>query len=91
MGSYDGAELSELVGLYCLFMMKSKLPTENFGLYRDDGLGVTTKSGPAMSRIEKNIHQIFKGMGLKITTTINVKRVKFLDAILDLSSGTRRP
>ena len=91
MGSYDGAELCELAGLYCLFMMKSKLPTENFGLYRDDGLGVTTKSGPAMSRIEKNLHQIFKGMGLKITTTINVKRVEFLDAILDLSSGTRRP
>ena len=91
MGSYDGAELCELAGLYCLFMMKLKLPHENFGLYRDDGLGVTTKSGPAMSRIEKTLHQIFKGMGLKITTTINVKRVEFLDAILDLSNGTRGP
>ena len=43
MGSFDGAETCELVGLYLL----SKLPPEystEVGLYRDDGLAALDKS-----------------------------------------------
>ena len=37
MGSYDGAECCERVGLYLISQITSKLKG-NFGLYRDDGL-----------------------------------------------------
>ena len=58
-GSYDGAEISELVGLYILEVIKTQLSEENIGIYRDDGLGVTTKKGPAAAHLEKRLHQIF--------------------------------
>jgi hypothetical protein len=38
MGSYDGAELCELVGLFILKEISDKFGKENVGLYRDDGL-----------------------------------------------------
>ena len=52
---------------------------------------MTTKGGPAIAKIEKTLHQVFKSIGLKITTTVNVKRVEFLDAILDLETGKTEP
>lgn len=39
MGSYNGAESCELVGSSLLYTIKEK-HGHNFGLYRDDGLGV---------------------------------------------------
>jgi hypothetical protein len=39
MGSFDGAESCELVGSYLLHLITTK-HGNNFGLYRDDGLGV---------------------------------------------------
>ena len=38
MGSFDGAETCELVGLYILDTLGNKFGNENIGLYRDDGL-----------------------------------------------------
>ena len=40
MGSLDGAETSELVGLYILNKIKQELPHDHIGLYRDDGLAI---------------------------------------------------
>ena len=39
MGSFDGAEVCELVGLFILHQMKDAFPSIDFGLYREDGLG----------------------------------------------------
>ena len=39
MGSYDGAKLCELVGLYLLDLLAKEFDKKYFGLYRDDGLG----------------------------------------------------
>ena len=61
------------------------------GLYRDDGLGVTSKSGPGISKIEKVLHAVFKDMGLKITTNMNIRQVEFLDDKLDLVTGRTSP
>lgn len=44
MGSYDGCELCELVGLYVLHKIKLMFPEIDFGLYRDDGLGVLKRT-----------------------------------------------
>ena len=38
MGSYDGAEVCELVGLFILNELKNEVKKEDIGLYRDDGL-----------------------------------------------------
>ena len=44
MGSYDGCEVCELVGLYVLHRIKEKFPEIDFGLYRDDGLGALKRT-----------------------------------------------
>ena len=36
MGSYDGAEVCELVGLYLLSKLTPQMGIKNVGLYRDD-------------------------------------------------------
>ena len=36
MGSNDGAEICELVGIYILHLIGQKYAKENIGLYRDD-------------------------------------------------------
>ena len=51
MGSYDGAEVCELVGLYLLQMLRDLVPSIDFGLYRDDGLGTYSNApGPQMGK-----------------------------------------
>ena len=55
MGSYDGAEVCELVGLYMLDQLKQRFPKDDLGLYRDDGLGVTSHSGREADKARKEI------------------------------------
>lgn len=43
MGSYDGAEVCELVGLFILTNLGKKFGKDNSGLYRDDGLATVKK------------------------------------------------
>ena len=88
MGAFDGAEICDLVGLFALHKIKQKLPAEAVGLYRDDGLGLTRRAGRGGLIIERELHKTFNELGLKLTVEVNLKRVDFLDAILDLSSGT---
>ena len=72
MGAYDGAEISELVGLLILGKMSQMFTEINFGLYRDDGLGVY-RDIPSRSRDQtrKKLIALFKEMGLKITIEAN--------------------
>ena len=56
MGSFDGAEICELVGLYLLNKLSFLVEKEHIGLYRDDGLAVITNAnGPKLDSIRKNI------------------------------------
>ena len=89
MGSFDGAECCELVGLYIL----SKLQPMNInvGLYRDDALGVLDCRPRQAELKKKEICRIFKEINLSITIEVNVKVVNFLDITLDLSKGIYKP
>ena len=79
IGSYDGAELCELTGLYILSIMDSEFGKEKIGLYRDDGLGCfQNMSGPQLERIKKKICKIFENFGLKITIENNLQTTDFL-------------
>ena len=92
MGSYDGAEICELVGLYLLSEIKVKFADISFGLYRDDGLGITRKlSGPQTERLKKEIIKFFQSKKLKITIECNMHQVDFLDVTFDLRTGRYRP
>ena len=80
MGSYDEAEVCELVGLYLLGKLVPLIATTNVGLYRDDGLAVIHRAnGPKMDRIRKGIIAQFKSEGLSITIDTNLIETDFLD------------
>ena len=70
MGSYDGAELCELVGAFMLTELDGVINKADIGLYRDDGLGVMRQLGkPEIERRKKIIIQIFKQHKLGITVS----------------------
>ena len=88
MGSYDGAEVCELVGIYLLFLMKENFPTLDFGLYRDDGLGCyKNMPGPKMNKLKKDIFKLFKDQNLNITLDMNLIQVDFLDVSLNIQTN----
>ena len=92
MGSYDEAEICELVGLYLLHELNKTIKNQHLGLYRDDGLAIiNSKSGPVIERIKKIISTIFQNNGLKITTESNLLQTDFLDITLNLTTGKYWP
>jgi hypothetical protein len=52
MGSYDGAETCELVGMYLLHEVQ-KTSKINLGLYKDDGLGVIRGTARTIENMKK--------------------------------------
>ena len=77
MGSYHGAEVCELVGLYLLSQLCDILPNQFIGLYRDDGLVVSTTRPRQLELIKKKICKVFANNKLKVTIEANVKIVNF--------------
>ena len=90
MGSIDGAETRELVGVYLLHNIRDTHDC-NFGLHREDGLGITNASRRQTRKVKKNLCDIFDKYGLKITIKANKKIINFLDVSLNLSTGTYTP
>ena len=87
MGSFDGAEVCELVGLYLLNKIKPLLDSNNAGLYRDDGLAIVHKAnGPKVDRLRKDIISLFKDEGLSITIDTNLIETDFLDVSFNLNT-----
>ena len=86
MGSLDGCELCELVGLHILHQVRQKFPEIDFGLYRDDGLGALKRTPKTkLEKLKKELHKYFKdNLGLSITLTTDLTVVNFLDVTLDL-------
>ena len=92
MGSFDGAEVCEVTGLYLFHQLKSKFPGIDMGLYRDDGLGrYENLPGPASDKIRKEITKLFKDNGLQITINMNLNTVDFLDCTFDLGKDLYYP
>ena len=94
MGSFDGSEICEMVGLYLLTKLTSKtgpFKPEQVGLYRDDGLAAIKGSGPEIEKLKKKVSEIFKDAGLKITWEGNITCTDYLDVFFDLEKETHRP
>ena len=91
MGSYNGVENCELVGIYLLSLL-ANINKNNSGLYRDDGLiYFCNVNGQKMDRARKNVIKIFKEVGFKTEIQTHLKIVNFLDVTFNLASGTYRP
>jgi hypothetical protein len=91
MGSYDGAETCEIVGLYLLSELRHIIPNINIGLYRDDGLAICRGRPRSIELIKKQICNIFQSHSLRITIEANKTSVNFLDLTLDVTNGVYTP
>ena len=92
MGSFDGAECCELVGLFLLSKLKDLDKNMNVGLYRDDGLINCSNLTPRqVELLKKKICLVFKKYNLRITIDANLKTVNFLDITMDLNSELFKP
>ena len=89
MGSFDGAESCELIVCYLLSLLQPKYGN-SVGLYRDDGLAVSTGTPREVKRMKKDICRIFRDNELRVTIEAK-KVVNFLDVSLNLSSGQYSP
>ena len=93
MGSFDGAEVCELIGLYMLYHLSSVIGDKmNIGLYRNDGLAILeATSGPETDQIRKKIKMLFKDHNLHITMELGLIQTDFLDVTFNLKSGKYWP
>ena len=92
MGSYDGAEICELIGIFTLSLIGNKYNPSNIGLYRDDGLAVfKNTSGPQSEKIKKTFQEMFKNKGLDIIINCYMKIVNYLDVKLNVNDGSCHP
>ena len=88
MGSFHGAEICELVGLFSLGALGNIYGHDRIGLYGDDGLTCFENIHCHTSdRIIKNLIKTFKECDLKITIDTNLKDTNFLDVTFNLNSG----
>ena len=98
MGSYDGAEICELVGLYILHKLtngkEAVFEKEKVGLYRDDGLAIIkiNQSGRTAERtIKPKLNEVFNSEELKITVEPATQVTDYLDVKFNLSKHTHEP
>ena len=92
MGSYDGAEVCELVGLYLLNLLTNEFGKHNISLNRDDGLSCFQNiSGLDSEKKKRKMCKIFKENSSNITVECNLAITNFLDVTFDLKSGTYYP
>ena len=91
MGSFHGADICDLVGLYILSKLGNVF--SNCGLYRDNRLGVIDLAKPFVhGRTRRQVlFNVMSDIGFKITFDLGNQVTHFLDVTLNLSDGTFRP
>ena len=92
IGSHDGAEVCELVGIYLLGKLSSIMYEKNIGLCRGDRLCVIENAnGSKLDGLRKDAFAIFHNVGLKITIDTNLITMDLLDVTLNLITGKYYP
>ena len=92
MGSYDGTEIWELVGIYLLFPLANIIDKNNSGLYHNDGLTLLCNvNRQNLDWVWKNVKTIFKEAEFKIEIKTNLNIDAFLDVTFNLTNGTYWP
>ena len=89
MGSNDGAQTCEIVGLFLLYSIGDKFNKDHIGLYRDDGLACFKNNNDHQNdKIRKQLIKIFQTHGLKLEIICNLKKVDYLNILFDLNTGS---
>ena len=93
MGSLDGCELCEYVGLFLLSKMKEdkELSSTNVALYRDDLILETVSNAFQVHKIKLRITKIFEDEGLKMCDWEEGLEMNYLDVAFDISQNTYKP
>ena len=92
MGSFDGAEVCELIGLCIISTINESIKFESIGLYRDDGLAVLkSATGSESERMRKRLIKTFQDNGISIAIQANIASANFLDITLNLSTESYKP
>ena len=89
MGSYDGAEACDIVGLYLLSQL-ADLPIQG-GLYRDDALFVSSLKPKENNKLLERIKATMRENGLEIKAKCNATVANFLDVTFDLGNNQHMP
>ena len=67
MGSYDGAEVCEIVGLFMLDMLSKLFEKNSVGLHRDDGFSISRNyNGHQNDKVRKDLINLFKKYQLSL-------------------------
>ena len=86
IGSFHGAEICELLGLYLLEHIKDMIDPKHNTLYRDDGLSVVNNYSDAnLERVCKKLRRSINDIGFNVTVEPGLKITSFLDITLDLT------
>ena len=86
MGSFDGTEVCEVIGLYLLNKIKPVLGSNNVGLHRNDVLAIVhTVNAPKVDRLRQDTIGLFRDEGLSIASDTNLIEKDFLDRSLNLN------
>ena len=89
MGSYDGAEFCDLIGIYIQSLLTNILSKDNMGLSRDNGLFILRKINKQQTdTVREKIISIFKNIEFKIEVVTNLTEVDFLDVTFNLENNT---
>ena len=89
MGAWDGAESTDLIGLFLLSQ------TQHLGMvmgkFRDDGLAISWLTPRETENAARKLREIYSSHGLKLDVIVNQTVVDYLDITLDLSTGLHAP
>ena len=90
-GSYDSAEVTDLVGLFILQQIRDKDLGVDPCLYRDDFVTDSDKDTQKNEDIKKAICEVFKDNGLHLKAEANKKVIDFLDVTFNLHTAEFSP
>ena len=67
MGTYDGAEVRKLIGIFMLSLLNKRINKNRTGLYRNHGLAILKNtSGPEEEKRKKKNEKSFQGKDIDI-------------------------
>ena len=89
MGSFDGAETSDIVGLFLLNEVEHL--DVQLGCFRDDWLGFSKLTARQTDNVKKKIQKIFEKHGLKIDLKVNKNVADYLDVTFDMKNESFKP
>ena len=82
IGSCDGAEIRELIGIYILTLLAKIVKKSDCEFYKDDSLLILHNiNRQQIERTHKNINKAFNKVGFSISIEINSKVTDFFITI----------